>query len=115
MQTLKNNNAKLTTALQESLSHVEEWKKQLKHYEEESAKLKQRVRHQISIHPEVNSVISIFVQVQELEAAQSSASRTADTTAALIEEKRKLEQQVKELHGELDSKQQVAKLHNLNN
>jgi homer protein len=86
MQTLKNNNAKLTTALQESLSHVEEWKKQLKHYEEESAKLKQRV--------------------QELEAAQSSASRTADTTAALIEEKRKLEQQVKELHGELDSKQQ---------
>lgn len=43
MQTLKNNNAKLTTALQESLSHVEEWKKQLKHYEEESASLKQRV------------------------------------------------------------------------
>ena len=54
----------------------------------------------------------IFVQVQELETAQSSASsRTVDATAALAEEKQRLEQQVKELQGELDSKQQVDKLH----
>ena len=43
LQTLKNNNARLTTALQESNSNVEEWKKQLAMYKEESAKNKKKV------------------------------------------------------------------------
>ena len=43
LQTLKNNNARLTTALQESTANVEEWKKQLAAYKEESARMKKRV------------------------------------------------------------------------
>ena len=43
LQTLKNNNARLTTALQESTSNVEEWKRQLAMYKEESARMKKRV------------------------------------------------------------------------
>merc|ERR1712079_20977 len=38
--TLKNNNARLTSALQESTSNVEEWKRQLQSYKEENARLK---------------------------------------------------------------------------
>ena len=45
LQTLKNNNVRLTTALQESTANVEEWKKQLAMYKEESARMKKRVRY----------------------------------------------------------------------
>lgn len=43
MQTLKNNNTRLTTALEESTQHVAEWKKQLQKYKEESDSLKKKV------------------------------------------------------------------------
>ena len=49
LHTLKNNNARLTTALQESTANVEEWKKQLAMYKEESARMKLRVS--IPIYP----------------------------------------------------------------
>lgn len=44
LQNLRNNNARLTTALQESTSNVEEWKKQLLLYKEENSHLRTRVR-----------------------------------------------------------------------
>ena len=40
MSTLKNNNARLTSALQESTANVEEWKRQLHSYKEDNTKLK---------------------------------------------------------------------------
>lgn len=43
MQTLKNNNAKLTAALQESTVNVEKWKEQLNYYKEENTRLKKKV------------------------------------------------------------------------
>lgn len=43
LTTLKNNNSRLTAALQESTSNVEEWKKQLSAYKEECERLKQKV------------------------------------------------------------------------
>ena len=43
LQTLKNNNARLTAALQESTTNVEEWKKQLNAYKEENVKLRKKV------------------------------------------------------------------------
>lgn len=43
LQTLKNNNARLTAALQESTANVEEWKKQLNAYKEESIRLRKKV------------------------------------------------------------------------
>lgn len=43
LQTLKNNNARLTTALQESKSNVNKWKQQLTNYQEENASLKKKV------------------------------------------------------------------------
>lgn len=43
LQTLKNNNARLTAALQESTTNVEEWKKQLNAYKEESVRLRKKV------------------------------------------------------------------------
>lgn len=43
LSTLKNNNARLTAALQESTANVEEWKKQLQAYKEENQRMKQRV------------------------------------------------------------------------
>ena len=49
LQTLKNNNARLTTALQESTSNVEQWKKQLASYKEESARMKKKVRLALSV------------------------------------------------------------------
>ena len=44
LQTLKANNQRLTTALQESTANVEEWKKQLAAYKEENSRLKKRVK-----------------------------------------------------------------------
>jgi len=43
LQTLKNNNARLTTALQESKSNVGKWKQQLTTYQEENGSLKKKV------------------------------------------------------------------------
>ena len=40
LSTLKNNNARLTSALQESTANVEEWKRQLHSYKEDNTKLK---------------------------------------------------------------------------
>ena len=37
---MKNNNARLTSALQESTANVEEWKRQLHSYKEENTRLK---------------------------------------------------------------------------
>ena len=45
LQTLKNNNARLTAALQESTANVEEWKKQLATYKDEGVRLKKKVIH----------------------------------------------------------------------
>ena len=44
LQILRNNNAKLTTALQESHANVEEWKRQLQFYRDECSRLRQLVR-----------------------------------------------------------------------
>ena len=43
MEILRNNNAKLTTALQESHANVEEWKRQLQYYRDECTRLRQLV------------------------------------------------------------------------
>lgn len=40
MATLKTNNARLTSALQESTANVDEWKRQLQLYKEENARVK---------------------------------------------------------------------------
>lgn len=40
LTTLKTNNARLTSALQESTANVDEWKRQLQLYKEENAKIK---------------------------------------------------------------------------
>lgn len=42
---MKNNNARLTAALQESTTNVEEWKKQLNAYKEENGKLRKKVSY----------------------------------------------------------------------
>lgn len=47
LQILRNNNAKLTTALQESHGNVEEWKRQLQFYRDECSRLRQMVRQMI--------------------------------------------------------------------
>ncbi len=44
MEILRNNNAKLTTALQESHANVEEWKRQLQFYRDECSRLRQMVK-----------------------------------------------------------------------
>ena len=43
-QTLKNNNARLTAALQESAVNVEKWKEQLNNYKEDNQRLRKKVR-----------------------------------------------------------------------
>jgi len=49
LQTLKNNNARLTAALQESTANVEEWKKQLAGYKDETSRLKKKVGKDSSV------------------------------------------------------------------
>ena len=44
MQTLKNNNSRLHTALEESKVNVSQWKTQLQKYKEENDSLKKKVR-----------------------------------------------------------------------
>jgi hypothetical protein len=44
LEILRNNNAKLTTALQESHANVEEWKRQLQFYRDECTRLRQLVK-----------------------------------------------------------------------
>lgn len=42
LATLKNNNLRLTSALQESTANVDEWKRQLHSYKEENQRLKSK-------------------------------------------------------------------------
>ena len=46
-QTLKNNNARLTAALQESAINVEKWKEQLNNYKEDNQRLRKKVSVQL--------------------------------------------------------------------
>ena len=43
LATLKNNNARLTNALQESTANVEEWKRQLQAYKDENTRVKNKI------------------------------------------------------------------------
>ena len=43
LQTLRNNNARLTAALQESASNVDEWNRQLQMYKDENSRLRSQV------------------------------------------------------------------------
>ena len=43
LATLKNNNARLTNALQESTANVEEWKRQLQAYKDENTRVKTKI------------------------------------------------------------------------
>jgi len=43
MQILRNNNARLTSALQESNTNVDEWKVQLATYKDENSRMKAKV------------------------------------------------------------------------
>jgi len=43
MQILRNNNARLTSALQESNTNVDEWKVQLASYKDENSRMKAKV------------------------------------------------------------------------
>lgn len=43
LATLKNNNARLTSALQESTANVEEWKRQLQAYKDENQRVKSKI------------------------------------------------------------------------
>lgn len=47
MATLKNNNARLTSALQESTANVEEWKRQLHTYKEENMRMKAKYQNDL--------------------------------------------------------------------
>lgn len=47
LEILRNNNAKLTTALQESHANVEEWKRQLQFYRDECSRLRQMVKNNL--------------------------------------------------------------------
>ena len=50
LNTLKNNNARLTAALQESTTNVDEWKRQLQAYKDENIKLKTKVLGSMNKH-----------------------------------------------------------------
>lgn len=90
-QTLKNNNARLKTALQESASNVEEWKTQLTAWKEECIRLR--------------------AQVKELRASGGSAAAAEVDT--LKEQLAQLQGQVAALEGDksrLESKVMVRTL-----
>lgn len=60
MQILKNNNARLTTALQESHSNVEEWKKQLQFYKDECNRLR-NIQSDEQSYNQTNSEVSPII------------------------------------------------------
>lgn len=47
LATLKNNNARLTSALQESTANVDEWKRQLHSYKEENQRMKAKYQQDL--------------------------------------------------------------------
>jgi len=62
LEILRNNNAKLTTALQESHANVEEWKRQLHFYRDECTRLRQLVKRKIEIIEE-NFFYHVYLKV----------------------------------------------------
>ena len=58
LQTLRNNNARLSAALQESATNVDQWKKQLQTYQDENARLHSQVPS-ASSHWGYNSLASL--------------------------------------------------------
>src|SRR5580692_6754727 len=82
LSTLKNNNARLTAALQESTSNVEEWKRQLQAYKEDNQRMKQKVL--------------------EAEAARGNADAAADLRKEINAMREKVDGQVLQLKAKED-------------
>ena len=134
LQNLRNNNARLTTALQESTSNVEEWKKQLIMYKEENSHLRTRVGRYfmgitafIKCSSILRSNLSIFscslfwhqcqmifkinlppIQVQELEFLQKESGQSVGNITQLETEKLTLEHKVGVLEKSLEQQSQVC-------
>lgn len=67
LSTLKSNNARLTSALQESTANVDEWKRQLQLYKEENARVKARYVELESIKVSEGNSEALRLRVEALE------------------------------------------------
>ncbi|KAG2470955.1 HOME2 protein, partial [Polypterus senegalus] len=76
LQTLRESNARLIDALQESATNVEQWKKQLEECKDESDQLRKKITeleaqcNEINVEKEHNEQLSMKVQELELELAE---------------------------------------------
>ena len=86
-QTLKNNNARLKTALQESASNVEEWKTQLTAWKEECIRLRAQVKELRASGDSANQASA------ELTTVKSECEDLRAKVAALEREKSALQSQ----------------------
>lgn len=115
MQTLKNNNTRLTAALEESTQHVAEWKKQLQKYKEESDHLKKKV-NTFAQQPLVQSGMSVASshsginyppQVQEMETTRHSQVKVAEEMEAVKRENEELKEVLSAVQLDLEAKTEV--------
>lgn len=61
LATLKSNNARLTSALQESTANVDEWKRQLHSYKEENMRMKAKYQSDLENSKGLSEVY-LFIQ-----------------------------------------------------
>ena len=116
MQTLKNNNTRLTAALEESTQHVAEWKKQLQKYKEESDHLKKKVPSEHKqplvqcrdVSCKFSSTTLLFPpQVQEMEMTCHSQVKVAEEMEAVKRENEELKEVLSAVQLDLEAKTEV--------
>ncbi len=106
MQTLKNNNTRLQTALEESKVNVSQWKAQLQKYKEENDSLKKRVR--IKGGESYYHACIYTLQVQHLDAARKKESiQTVEEMASIKKENEELKEVLSAVQIDLEIKTEV--------
>jgi homer protein len=97
LSTLKNNNARLTAALQESTANVEEWKKQLQAYKEENQRMKQRVLEAEAARGNADAAVELRKEIGLMR-------EKADYFAQQLKTKDEELRVIKEKNGSVDAK-----------
>lgn len=100
---MKNNNSRLTAALQESTANVEEWKKQLQAYKEENQRMKQRVLEAEAARGNADAAAELRKEIGLMR-------EKVDYLSAQVKTKEEEVRVLKEKNGASDAKVQIFKI-----
>lgn len=108
LQTLRNNNARLTAALQESTVNLDQWRKQLEMYKDECAALRNKLSEQESRRGDVDRIQRQLTESQEKLREAENLAQLKQDELSLVTKRYEEARQTEAKYQKLNSTLQVA-------